>query len=226
MIAIRSMLAAHPMTLALPLLLTGLALIGSGCSVLPKREPTRIYQPAPSAAGAHADWPRAAWSLVVAKPAAGQLLNTDGINVRPAPGTVQVYKGASWSDPAPELVQTALLRSFEDSQKILSVARSGAGVRGEYQLLTELRAFESVYAQPGQPQAVVEIYAKLVHAADGQVVAARSFRESEPSTGEEVGAVVDAFSRSLARASSEIVGWTLSNGSRHESSSAARSSSH
>ena len=202
--------------------LAALVLVTS-CSILPKREPSTIYEPARSAPSAHADWPQATWSLLVAAPAAGQMLDSERITVRPTAGSVQVYKGANWSDSVPDLLQTALLRSFEDSQKILSVSRPGGGVRGEYQLLTELRAFESVYAQPGQAQAVIEVYAKLVHTADGQVVAARSFKDSEPSSSEEVGAVVDAFSRSLDRLSSQIVGWTLSNGNQHESASVHRS---
>ena len=37
-----------------------------------------------------------------------QQLDSDRITVRPAPGTIQVYKGASWSDAPPDLVQTAL----------------------------------------------------------------------------------------------------------------------
>lgn len=202
-----------PGTLLL-LALTTLTL--TACGVLPKREPATIYEPTRAAPVAHAEWPQANWSLLVAKPMANQLLDSDRITVRPSPGTVQVYKGASWSDATPELLQTALVRSFEDSQKILSVGRPGAGVRGEYQLVTELRAFESVYAQPGSPQAVIEVYAKLIHTADGEVVAARSFRETEAANGEQVGTVVDAFSRALDRVSSQIVGWTLDNGGRHE----------
>ena len=72
------------------------------------------------------------------------------------------------------MVQNALLRRFEDSGKILSVARPGSGVRGEFQLQTDLRVFESVYVNAAQPQAQVEIYAKLVKASSGEVVAART----------------------------------------------------
>ena len=197
----------------------GIALL-AGCGILPKREPTQLFEPARPALATHADWPQANWSLLIAKPAAGQLLDNDRIAVRPSPGAISVYKGAAWSDPAPELVQTALLRSFEDSQKILSVSRPGAGVRGEYQLQTDLRTFESIY-EGASPQVVVELYAKLIHTADGQVVAARVFRETEPAAGVEVGPVVDAFSRALDRVTGQVTGWTLAEGNRQERSSAA-----
>lgn len=215
MIAKPAALAVPAMKLAPPLLLTALALLLASCSILPEREPTKIYEPAQTASSESSNWPQAQWSLLVARPTAGQLLDTDRIVVRPSTGPVTVYKGASWTDSLPELVQTALLRRFEDSQKILSVSRPGGGVRGEFQLLTELRVLESVYAQPGQPQAQVELYARLVHTADGQVVAARSFRDTEAAAAEDVGSVVDAFSRALGRVSSQVAGWTLQSGNQH-----------
>jgi cholesterol transport system auxiliary component len=184
------------------------------CGVIPKREPTVIYEPARPAAVQHADWPQVNWSLVVAKPVASALIDNDRIAVRPASGEITVYKASAWTDPAPDLVQNALLRRFEDSGKILSVSRPGAGVRGEYQLQTDLRTFDSVYTSPGRAEARVEIYARLVSTADGQVVAARAFSESEAAASEDVSAVADAFSRALGRATENIAGWTLTSGAR------------
>jgi cholesterol transport system auxiliary component len=194
-----------------------LALVAlSACGLVPKKEPTSLFEPARPASGSSAQWPNVGWSLVVAKPAASSLIDNDRIAVRPGAGEITVYKASAWTDPAPDLVQNALLRRFEDSGKILTVSRPGAGVRGEYQLQTDLRAFESVYVNGG-PQAQVEIYAKLVHTADGEVVAARSFRETEGSSSESVGSVVDAFGVALGRASDQIAGWTLQAGAQHES---------
>jgi len=188
----------------------------AACGVIPKREPTAIFEPARPAAAQHADWPRANWSLVVAKPVASAMLDSDRIVVRPAGGEITVYKASAWTDTAPELVQSALLHRFEDSGKILSVARPGSGVRGDYQLQTDLRAFESVYAGEGRPEARVEIYARLVDASDGKVVAARLFSESEPAASEDLTAVVDAFSRALGRATDGVAGWTLSSGKQRD----------
>lgn len=205
------------------LALTALLLtLVTSCGILPKREPMKMYEPAIARNATPADWPSVKWSLLVAKPIAGQWLDSDRISVRPAPGAVQVYKGASWSESVPDMVQTALVRQLEDSGKILSVSRPGAGVRGEYQLLTEIRAFESVYGQAGQPQATVEIYAKLVHTADGHAIAARSFSETETAASEDVGTVVDAFSRSMERATRQIAGWALASGNDNEGKSAGR----
>jgi cholesterol transport system auxiliary component len=184
----------------------------AACGVIPKREPVAIFEPGRATGAAHAEWPQVQWSLLVAKPAASAMLDSDRIAVRPEAGVITVYKASAWTDPAPELVQSALVRRFEDSGKILSVARPGSGVRGAYTLQTELRVFESVYVSAGRPEAQVEIYAKLVKASTGEVVAARTFRDTEAASSENVGSVVDAFGVALGRATDQIVGWTLASG--------------
>ena len=194
--------------------LTALAIIllAASCGILPKREPTRVFSPTHAAAPVQG--PNVDWSLLVAKPAASEWLDSERISVRPGTGNVQVYKGASWSDAVPDLVQTALLRGFEDSQKILTVGRPGAGVKGRFQLVTEVRSFESDYSS-GSPVAVLELQVKLVDGHDGAVVAAKNFRDSEPAGTEDVDAVVGAMSRVLDRTAAKAVGWTLVEGDRH-----------
>jgi cholesterol transport system auxiliary component len=188
------------------------ALLASSCSILGKADPIRLVDPQPRAT-ADASWPQAKFALLVLRPVANQSLDTDRIVVRPAPGALQVYKGAAWPDPAPEMVQTALMRAFEDSGKILSVARPGGAVRGDFQLSTELRAFESVY-DDATPNATIELHARLIRVTDGAAVAARTFRISEPSRGTDVGEVSDAFGRGLGKLGHDVVGWSLSEGNR------------
>jgi cholesterol transport system auxiliary component len=184
----------------------------AACGVIPKREPTAIFEPTRTSSAPDASWQQANWSLLVSKPAASAMLDNDRIAVRPAQGEITVYKASAWTDTSPDLVQSALVRRFEDSGKILSVARPGSGVRGDFVLQTELREFESGYVSAGRPEVRVEIYAKLVKNADGSVVAARSFRQTaEPST-EDVSSVADAFGAALSRTTGEIVGWTLAAG--------------
>lgn len=182
------------------------------CSILGGTEPIQILDPSAKVAP-RADWPQARWSLLVPRPIAIQALDTERIVVRPAPGALQVYKGAVWSETAPDLVHTSLLRAFEDSGKILSVARPGGAVRGDFQLTSELRAFESIY-EGATPNAVVELHARLVRTTDGKAVAARTFRISEGAAGTDIGTVSEAFSRALAKLDGEVVAWTLAEGNR------------
>lgn len=221
MTATKPTMATPLMPSALKAVLLTALLFSTGCSFLPEREPISTYEPMLAQPVAHPEWPQANWSLLVARPAAGQQLDSERITVRPSPGQLQVYKNAAWSDNAPDLVQGLLLKSLQDANNIVAVSRSGGGVRGQYQLLTDLRAFESVYTGPGQPQAVIELYVRLVRTADGHVVAARAFRESEPASDEKLGSVVDAFSRSLNRVTDQVVGWTLVSGNEAEAASTA-----
>lgn len=221
MIATKPTMATPSMPPALKAVLLTALLLTAGCSILPERQPISTYEPVLTQPVAHPEWPKVNWSLLVARPAAGQQVDSERITVRPSPGYLQVYKDAAWSDNAPDLMQGFLLKSFQDAENILAVSRSGGGVRGQYQLLTDLRSFESIYTGPGQPQAVIELYVRLVRTADGHVVAARGFRESEPATAEDVGAVVDAFSRALNRMTDQVVGWTLVSGNEAEVASTA-----
>jgi len=89
----------------LVLLLSGCLSLGGGHAV--------IYSPQAKVA-AHADWPAVAWSLVIDKPLASDALDSSSIAVRPAPGELQAYADAQWSDPAPDMLQTTLVQAFED----------------------------------------------------------------------------------------------------------------
>lgn len=191
----------------------------AGCGILPEKETIALYAPE---ARIQADpaWPTVAWQLQVPRPHAAELLDSPRIVVRPVPGELQVYKGAVWTQPAPDLLQDTLLRAFEDSGRITGVARRGSGVTGDYDLLLDLRRFDSDYAAGG-PAAVVEIGAKLVGTRSNQVVASRAFRATAPASATDVGAVSRAFEQALATVATELVGWTLAEGERNHASAPA-----
>ena len=97
-------------------------------------------------------WPTVSWQLQVPRPHADELLDSPRIVVRPLPGELQVYKGAVWAQPAPDLLLDTVLRAFEDSPRIPGVARRGSGIAGDYELLLDLRRFESDYAGAATPR--------------------------------------------------------------------------
>jgi len=188
----------------------------AACSVLPKREPVKVYELRTSSQAAPASWPTADWSLLVARPLASQAFDNERIAVRPPGGEVQVYKGAVWTDNVNDVVQTTLIRRLEDSGKILGISRTGSGGRGKYQLVLDIRDFSAVYGAEGSaPEAIIEIRAKLLLNSTGDVVAAKSFRQARQSASEDVGAVVEAFSQSLQMITDDIAGWTLESGGAH-----------
>jgi cholesterol transport system auxiliary component len=184
-----------------------------GCGILPKQETLALYRPEPVIA-VDAAWPQANWQLQIARPYADDMHDSARILVRPRSGELQVYKGAAWTQPAPDLVLDTLLRAFADSNRTQGVARRGEGVNAQYELLLDLRRFESDYAEGAPPSARIEIGVRLVHNADNRVVASRVFDVATPADGIDVAQINRAFERGLSEATTQIIGWTLGEGRR------------
>ncbi len=184
----------------------------AGCSILPEQKTIALYAPQPRIAADPA-WPQVDWQLQIPRPHADAALDSERIVVRPQPGELQVYKGAAWSQPAPDLVHDVLFRAFADSGRLRGVARRGEGVNATYELLLDLRRFESDYSGAAAPTVRIEIGARLVHNADNRVVAAQVFEAAVPADGIDVATINRAFERGLGDATAQLIGWTLSEGS-------------
>ncbi len=185
-----------------------LALLMAGCGVLPKKTETAIYTPLPTIQPDPA-WPSTTRQLVVMRPSAARLIDSARILVRPVPGELQVYAGAVWLQPAPDMLQDTVVRLLEDSGKTAGVMRRGGGIAGEYDLVMDIRRFDADYAEGSMPAAVIEVSASLVRGEQNQVAAHRLFRASTPATSTAIPDVSRAFERSLAEVSGQIAGWSL-----------------
>ncbi|MEO8364582.1 MAG: ABC-type transport auxiliary lipoprotein family protein [Pseudoxanthomonas sp.] len=188
-------------------------LLLAGCSVLgsTQRDPVIIYAPQARVAP-DPSWPAVTWQLSVAKPTAARVVDSSRIAVRPVPGQLEVYKGAAWSQPSTDMVESTVVRAFEDSGKIPAVARAGSGIRADYRLLMDLRRFESDYAGAATPTATIELTAKLLHTSDQRIAASRTFLQTQPSSGTGVAEVTNAFDQALGKLGAEVVGWVLVSG--------------
>ncbi|WP_256643443.1 ABC-type transport auxiliary lipoprotein family protein [Stenotrophomonas sp. 9(2022)] len=202
-----------PMTLPRLLLAASAVALLGGCSILGSGDkiPVTLYSPAVQVKVDPA-WPQADWQLVVSKPSAARMVDSPRINVRPTPSELEIYKGASWAQPATDIIEDTLLRGFEDSGRLRGVARTAAGIRADYKLATDIRRFESDYQGQATPTVVIEVNAKLIHTTDQRVVADRTFRQAQPVGSTDVAAVAAAFERGLQQLAQDVVGWTLVNG--------------
>lgn len=199
--------------LAMPLLAIAFGATLAGCSILPEKQPIALYAPQPRVE-TDASWPRVEWQLLIPRPYADATLDSERILVRPQPGELQVYKGAAWTQAAPDLVHDALLRAFADSGRLPGVARRGEGVNAPYELLLDLRRFESDYAGSATPTVRIELGARLVHNADNRIVANRTIVANVPADGTGIDAIARAFERGLRESTADAIGWTLSEGER------------
>jgi cholesterol transport system auxiliary component len=193
-------------------LLLLLAALG-GCSILGSgpRVPVTIFSPQ-VAAQADPSWPRVDWQLAIARPSAARLADSPRIAVRPVPGELQVYRGASWAQPPTDMIEASVLRVLEDSGKIGGVGRLATGMHSDYRLAMDVRRFESDYRGGALPVATIEISATLLSSRDQRIVARRTFLGEEQAAATDVATVTEAFGRALASVSSEIAGWTLRSG--------------
>ena len=190
-----------------------LAVMGAGCSLLGgSREPATIYaplvRPTPDPA-----WPALDWQLSISRPEASRLVGATRIAVRPAPGELQVYKGALWAKAPDEQLQDALLREFEASGKLHAVARQGSSMAADHRLELDLRRFDADYAGNAVPAATIEVAAMLLDNSDGRgVIASRSFTRAVTAAGTDTALVSEAFGQALQGIAHDIAGWTLQSG--------------
>ena len=195
-------------SLSLRWIAAGLMLTIAGCGIVPKKTEIAIYDPQPRVQ-ADASWPQVDTQLVVLRPNAERLLNSARILVRPTPGELQVYKGATWTQPTPDILQDAIVRTLEDSRKLAGVTRRGGGIAGDFDLATDIRQFDADYAGGASPSAVIEISASLIHNGDNRVVATQLFRHATPASSTAIVDVHRAFEQSLSDVTRDISGWTL-----------------
>lgn len=186
----------------------------AGCGLLPKNEPIALYRPEPRLAADPA-WPNADWQLQIARPGADAVTDSARILVRPRTGELQVYKGAAWTQPAPDIVLDAMMRAFTDSGRFAGIARRGEGVSPRYELLLDLRRFESDYAGDSTPTVRIVVGARLVHNVDNRIVATRLFEAGVPAEGTGVAHINRAFEQGLGEVSGAMVGWVLTEGGRN-----------
>lgn len=191
-------------------LLASLLALG-GCLLTGKTTPIQIYSPVVQIQPQD-EWPQVDWQLMVVRPSADQMLDSQRIMVRPDPNRLQVYSGSSWAESMPDMLHSMLLRAFEDSGRIAAVTRQSSSMRARFGLILDVRAFEAVYDGEVNPAVDIQIHAKLIHAPTTRVVSARTFRHWQRSDGTDVDSVVDAFSLGTRAFVDELVGWTLSEG--------------
>jgi cholesterol transport system auxiliary component len=210
---------AHRRTGVALIALIALPLLG-GCSLLGgQRTPATIYAPDPRVAPDPA-WPAVDWQLEIASPDAARMLDSQRIAVRPTPGQLEVYKGASWATSPSNQVQTAVLRALEDSNQIAAVARKGSGLAADYTLLMELRRYDADYAGHAVPAATIEVNAKLLRSPDQAIIASRTFLQAVPATATDTASVARAFDTALTTIAHDVAGWTLLSGQQAHSTPA------
>jgi cholesterol transport system auxiliary component len=184
------------------------ALVLPGCAVLPGGGPPPLDTYDLTLSTEESNGPRRSrLQILIPEPAALKALDGENIVVAPRPGAVQFLKGAQWSDRLPRIVQARLVEAFQASGSLGGVGMPGEGLAIDYQVVTEIRAFE--IRIDGDARAHVELYVKLLNDRNGVVRASRSVSATAPVNGADNDDYVAALDLAFTQASAEIVSWTL-----------------
>ncbi len=144
--------------------------------------------------------------LLVAEPTALKALDSENIVVRLSNSEVQYLAKSQWSDRLPRMVQSKLVEAFQDTGRLGGVGRPGQGLAIDYQVVTDIRAFE---VDTKNNVANIEISVQLLNDRNGTVRAQDVFRASARVSGTGNANFVKALDAAFASASREIVAWTL-----------------
>jgi len=145
--------------------------------------------------------------ILIATPMALDALNTNLIAVRPGPSTLSYYPDVQWADRLPNVFQAILSNAFENTGRVKAVGLPGQSLLINYQIVTEIRAFQAETA--GSDTAVVEVSVKILDDRTGRVRSSRIFSGEQPISGDSVGTAVNGLDKANKAVVDEIVRWTL-----------------
>lgn len=145
--------------------------------------------------------------VLVAEPSAIKALDSENIVIRPTAASIEYLGGAQWADRLPRIVQARLVEALQSTGRLGGVGRPGEGLAIDYQVVTEVRAFEVRVV--GGAHARVELYVKLLNDRNGVVRASRTFEATSAVGGTGNGDYVAALDRAFDQAATDIVRWVL-----------------
>jgi cholesterol transport system auxiliary component len=152
--------------------------------------------------------------LVVELPTSAGAVSSDRILVKPVPFQAEYLPDGRWSEPAPALIQTLLVASFQNTGGFRLVGRTGAGLMPDYTLMTELQDFhaEPQGAERAPLMVRVSVMATLIRESDRTIVGARRFAASATAPTNDTATLVRAFDAATRQVLDEVVSWTRAQG--------------
>lgn len=148
--------------------------------------------------------------LVVELPTAPGALTNDRILIRPHPLQAAYLPDGKWAEEVPVMVQTLLVRSFEDTNAFRYVGRRPLGTSGDYALLTELTDFQAEAATDGKSATIrLRLTARLVREDDAAVLSSRTFTSTAEVASTETLPLVEGFNSASQILLTDVTKWAL-----------------
>ena len=108
------------------------------------------------------------------------------------------------------MLQSLMVRAFEDTGALAYVGRRPLGGAGDFALVSEITDFQAELS-PDQQSATIRLRltARMVREADARVLARRSFTATAPAASLETLDIVTAFNAASDQLLKDIVSWGL-----------------
>lgn len=139
--------------------------------------------------------------VAVQDPSALATLDNEKVQSTAADGASIPLNDVQWSDALPKLLQTKIIRGFDDAHVFAGVNRPLEGLSFDFQLMIDVRKF-----QLAAGSAQVELAGKVVDAR-GRIVATQAFAGTVRMVGERPAAAVAALDQAFATTGPELMAW-------------------
>lgn len=193
-------------------ILTTLLFLLAGCGALSltgAKGVVNLYNLTPKSTFAK-NLPQVDWKLVVMEPIVTGGLDSRRIALRPKPTKLQYYAEANWTDRPAQMIQTLLIESFTNTNRIAFVGRDAISLRPDYVLKGQLREFQAEYFhKSAEPLVRVRLNATLIDQSRREIIASESFEAAVTSEGTDMDSIILAFDMALGKVLRRTVEWTL-----------------
>lgn len=150
--------------------------------------------------------------VTVEVPESSGALMTDRVLIRPSGIEASYLPGAQWTDDAPLMVQTLMVRALQGSGGFAYVGRDPLGLSGDYAILTELSALEgqiTAGADGETVSGVVEMRLSVVRENDARVLGTTIIREARPAASDAAADVTAALDQAMQAAVAKATRFVL-----------------
>lgn len=182
----------------------GASIALAGCA---SSGPSALYGIEAAEVAASSSKRRRGAQVLVPRPRALKALDTDNIAVVDSGLIYSYFPKAAWADALPSVVQSKVVQTLQNTNRLRAVGLPGDGLLIDYQLQMEIRSFE--LRIDGANRGVVEIAAKLVNDRNGRAIANRVFRAEALSGGSTVDKAVEALNRAADKVFADMALWVI-----------------
>ncbi len=145
--------------------------------------------------------------VLLPEPRALAALASNKLPVKPTPITLSYYPSVSLEDTAPKVMQRVMLDTFTNSGRVRAVGLPGQSLLINYQIVTEMRAFQAETYEGNRVRIVMA--AKLLNDANGRVLRDEVFTATVPVSSDSAEDAAIGLNAAAEAISRDILDWTL-----------------